>query len=108
MKSPQWKSGFVVVEVRHAFDLCPGLLTVALSTILSKFVVVDIFVTTGTIGMRHVSEMLERLSIDGFFFVAIDASYFCVLSFQRKIGLIVMEVRNRFETLEIVTFGAVI
>lgn len=97
-----------MVEVGHAFNLCPRLFTVALGAILPEFVVVDILVTAGAVGMWHVCEMLERLSVDGFFFVAINAVYFCVFPFQGKIGLVMLEARNRFETLEIVTFCTVV
>ena len=97
-----------MVEVGHAFNLCPRLFTVALGAILPEFVVVDILVTAGAVGMWYVCEMLERLSVDGFFFVAINAGYFCVFPFQREIGLVMMEARYRFEALKIVTFRTVV
>ena len=80
----------------------------ALGTVLPEFVVMNIFVTIGTVGMCYIGKMLERFPGNGFFFVAIDAGYFCVFPFQRKIGLVMLEARNRFETLEIVTFCTVV
>jgi len=108
VESPQRESGFVVVEIGHAFDLCPRLFAVALGTVLPEFIVMDIFVATGAVGMWHVGKMLERLAINRFLFVAIDARYFGVFSFQGKVGLVMMEVRYCFETFEIVTLGTIV
>ena len=108
VESPQRESGFVVVEIGHAFDLCPRLFAVALGTVLPEFIVMDIFVATGAVGMWHVGKMLERLSVDSFFLVTIDAGDFGVSSLQGKVGLVMMEVRYCFETFEIVTFGTIV
>jgi len=95
-----------MVEIACIADLVERYFRMAFDAVLPEPVLMHIPVAVCTAAVVHSPEYLEFIPVEGFGFVASDALYLPVLSFQREGRIVVIEPGCGAELTEIVTGGA--
>lgn len=103
----QFKTGKGMVKIFHPFDLVKGYFRMAFRTILSEFIFMDIFMTTGAIPKRDPLKDLCLLAISYFNLMAKLTIHLGMFPEKFEMGVIMIESGGRSELVEVMTGGTV-
>jgi hypothetical protein len=85
------KISFVMIEVFQPADNLKRLLAMALTAVLPVFILMRIFMTTGTVGVGNSAELLKFFSVCYYYFVTLYTLDFLMLPGKLEPGICMTE-----------------
>jgi hypothetical protein len=101
-------SGLVVIKASHVLYVLKRLLAVTFPAILTKLVVVRIFMTAGAVAVLQTCKLLKFFPVGGIYLMTFCAVNRCMFSCKPEFSIVMTEFRSRLEPVGIMACRAIL